>query len=93
MQFESHMLATLLRQSVMKRSQRILLGLNRHGQLPAVLINPKSTAGRIVPGIWLGQPNDFAADGTRYRWLAAADYAVHLGGADPAPDGSANPGT
>ena len=93
MHVKSHMLATLLRQSVMKRSQRILLSLNRHGQLPTILINPRSTAGRIVPGIWLGQPNDFTAVGTRSRWLAAADYVVHLSWADPAPDGSENPGT
>lgn len=86
MQFESHMLATLLRQSVMKRSQKILLSLNRHGQLPTVLINPRSTAGRIVPGIWLGEPKDFTADGTRYRWLSVADYVVHLSWAEPAPD-------
>ena len=93
MHVERKMLATLLRQSVMKRSQRILLPLNGHGQLPTVLINPRNTVGRIVPGIWLGQPNDFTADGTRYRWLSVADFVVHLGWADPAPGASGNPGT
>ncbi|MFC5931922.1 hypothetical protein [Cryobacterium melibiosiphilum] len=92
MQFESNVLATLLRQSVMKRSQRIVLSLNRHGQLPTVLINPRNVAGRLAPGIWLGEPNDFVADGTTYRWMSAADYSVHFGWADSASDESANPG-
>ena len=93
MHVERQILATLLRQSVMKRSQRIFLPLNRYGQLPTVLINPRNTAGRIVPGIWLGEPNDFTADGTTYRWLSVADLVVHLGWPDPAPGGPGNPRT
>ncbi|KGJ79289.1 hypothetical protein GY21_05720 [Cryobacterium roopkundense] len=72
----------LLGRSVMKRSTKIWLRVNDFGQLPTVLVNPRSAHGRIVPGIWLGDPQDFTVDGTTYRWLTAYFDSVGLSG-DP----------
>jgi hypothetical protein len=87
----SQIVVTLIGHSVMKRSRKIVLDMNRYGQLPTVLINPRSTDGRIVPGIWLGDPHDFASDGTTYRWLTAVDDRAPLTGADVDGDETADP--
>ena len=91
MKIESQILVTLLAQSVMKRSKKTLLSLNQFGQLPTVLVNPRSQTGRVVPGIWLGDPQDFTADGTTYRWVTVAHYGLRLAWAGPAADGTENP--
>ena len=70
---KSQIIVTLLTQSLLKKSQKISLSMNQFGQLPAVLINPRSTVGRIIPGIWLGDPQDFTTDGTTYRYLTEGD--------------------
>ena len=63
---KNQIIVTLLKQSAMKKSHKTSLSMNQFGQLPAVLINPTSNTGRIIPGIWLGNPQDFTADGTTY---------------------------
>jgi hypothetical protein len=39
---------------------------NRYGQIPAVLVNPKCVAGSVIEGVWLGDSHDYGADGIRY---------------------------
>jgi hypothetical protein len=39
---------------------------NRHGQIPAVLVDPNSVAGHVVEGLWLGDSRDHGADGITY---------------------------
>lgn len=76
MKLESQILATLLGQSRMKRSKKISVSVNQFGQLPTVLINPRSTTGHIIPGIWLGDPQDFTADGTAYRLVTGTSSSA-----------------
>ncbi len=42
---------------------------NRHGQLPAVIVDPRDSTGREFPGMWLGDAQDRHGDGTSYREL------------------------
>lgn len=44
----------------------ILLNANRHGQLPAVLVDPVDGDGRVVQGMWLGDDLGDRTDGTSY---------------------------
>jgi hypothetical protein len=39
---------------------------NRYGQLPAVLVDPKTIAGPVVEGVWLGDSRNHGADGFNY---------------------------
>jgi hypothetical protein len=39
---------------------------NRHGQIPAVLVDPKSIAGPVLEGVWLGDSRDHDSDGINY---------------------------
>jgi hypothetical protein len=40
---------------------------NRHGQLPAVIVDPRDTSGRVVSGTWLGDSRDERTDGHVYQ--------------------------
>jgi hypothetical protein len=40
---------------------------NRHGQLPAVIVDPRDGHGRVVSGAWLSDSRDQWADGTTYQ--------------------------
>ncbi|MGO4690027.1 hypothetical protein [Glaciibacter sp. 2TAF33] len=51
----------------------VLVPQNQHGQLPAVLVNPIDSRGRVVPGVWLGENTDRAADGAVYRWVKESE--------------------
>jgi hypothetical protein len=42
---------------------------NRHGQLPALIVDPQDASGRTLPGMWLGDVQDRSGDGTSYRQL------------------------
>jgi len=75
---QKEIIVTLLGRNAMTRSQRIPLVVNRFGQLPTVLINPRSRAGHVISGIWLGDPQDLTADGTTYQWVAPSDYVTRL---------------
>ncbi|GEM_PF-4242849 len=44
----------------------ILVNMNRHGQLPAVLVDPLDRDGRVVQGMWLGDDLGDRTDGTSY---------------------------
>jgi hypothetical protein len=39
---------------------------NRHGQLPAVLVDPVDSDGLVVQGMWLGDDLGDRTDGTSY---------------------------
>jgi hypothetical protein len=39
---------------------------NRHGQLPAVLVDPRGCDGRVIEGTWLGDSRDQRMDGITY---------------------------
>lgn len=43
---------------------------NRHGQLPALIVDPEDSSGRALTGMWLGDINDRHTDGTSYRQLS-----------------------
>ena len=45
----------------------VLVGVNRHGQLPSVLVDPVDCTGRVIHGLWLGDSVDDGCDGTTYR--------------------------
>lgn len=47
----------------------VLVNSNRHGQLPAVLVNPVDRTGQVVPGAWLGDALGDGTDGTSYFQL------------------------
>jgi hypothetical protein len=40
---------------------------NRHGQLPALIVDPQDSSGRVFVGMWLGDVQDRSSDGTRYK--------------------------
>jgi hypothetical protein len=40
---------------------------NQHGQLPAVLVDPRDTRGRVISGTWLGDSKDHRMDGSVYK--------------------------
>jgi hypothetical protein len=42
---------------------------NRHGQLPALIVDPRDSTGRVLLGMWLGDVQDRYSDGTSYREL------------------------
>lgn len=42
---------------------------NRHGQLPALIVDPRDSSGRVFVGMWLGDVQDRSSDGTRYKEL------------------------
>lgn len=44
---------------------------NRHGQIPAVLVDPKSVAGSVIEGVWLGDSRDYGPDGINYVLIRA----------------------
>lgn len=44
----------------------VLVGVNRRGQLPAVLEDPVDCTGRVIHGLWLGDSVDDGCDGTTY---------------------------
>jgi hypothetical protein len=48
-----------------------LVPVNRHGQLPAVLVDPITIAGPVVMGVWLGDSRDHDNDGTNYVLITA----------------------
>jgi hypothetical protein len=39
---------------------------NRHGQLPAVIVDPRDNRGHVVSGMWLEDIKAHWADGTVY---------------------------
>ncbi len=45
----------------------VLVGVNRRGQLPAVLVDPVDCTGRVIRGLWLCDSVDDGDDGTTYR--------------------------
>lgn len=47
----------------------VLVGANRHGQLPAVLVDPVDRDGRVAQGTWLGDDLGDRIDGTSYLKL------------------------
>ena len=55
-----------LRRRFVKSSVIVLVGVNRYGQLPAVLEDPVDCTGRIRHGLWLGDSIDDGCDGTTY---------------------------
>lgn len=42
---------------------------NSHGQLPALIVDPRDSTGRELLGMWLGDVQDRHGDGTSYRQL------------------------
>ena len=44
----------------------VLVSVNQHGQLPAVLVDPIDRSGRIAQGTWLGGNLGDGTDGTTY---------------------------
>jgi hypothetical protein len=44
----------------------VLVRVNQHGQLPAVLVDPIDTSGRTAQGIWLGENIGEGIDDTTY---------------------------
>ncbi|TFD56691.1 hypothetical protein E3T41_16090 [Cryobacterium sp. Hh38] len=83
MTFTSQIVIVTLRgHNIIKRSTKVTLDTNQFGQLPTVLVNPRSDAGRTLSGLWLGDPQDFGADGTTYRWLTVAHAGLGLTWAD-----------
>jgi hypothetical protein len=71
-------IVTLRGHNIITRSTKVTLNTNQFGQLPTVLVNPRSDAGRAMSGLWLGDPRDFGADGTTYRWLTVAHAGLGL---------------
>ena len=55
-----------LRRRFVKSSVIVLVGVNRCGQLPAVLVDPVDCEGRVMHGVWLGSSVDDGPDGTTY---------------------------
>ena len=55
-----------LRRRFVKLPVFVLVGVNRRGQLPAVLIDPVDCTGRVIHGLWLGGSVDDGCDGTTY---------------------------
>ena len=49
--------------------ESIAVTVNRHGQLPALIVDPRDSNGQAMPGMWLGEPQDRLIDGTRYNRL------------------------
>lgn len=43
---------------------------DRHGLLPAVIVDPRDTEGRTMPGLWLGDTIG-QLHGTTYRQIAS----------------------
>jgi hypothetical protein len=71
--FANQMIIVTLRgHNIFKRSTKVTLNTNQFGQLPTVLVIPRSDAGRTVSSLWLGDPQDSSADGTTYQWLTVA---------------------
>jgi hypothetical protein len=64
-----NMLVKLYRTRDSFRHVFALVPVNRHGQLPAVLVHPITSAGPVVEGVWLGDSRDHDADGTSYLLL------------------------
>ena len=65
----SNVLVSLYRTRNSLRHVSALVPVNRHDQLPAVLVDPVTIAGPVVEGIWLGDSRDREADGTNYVLL------------------------
>jgi hypothetical protein len=40
---------------------------NRHGQLPAVIVDPRDHLGRVLNGTWIGESRDRQMDGITYE--------------------------
>jgi hypothetical protein len=59
-------IVNLYRTSDSVRQVTVLAPVNRHGQLPAVLVDPMTIAGPVVEGVWLGDSRDRDADGTNF---------------------------
>jgi hypothetical protein len=44
---------------------------NRHGQLPAVIVDPRDDQGCVISGTWLGDSRDGRMDGSVYESVQA----------------------
>jgi hypothetical protein len=64
-----NMLVKLYRTPDSLRHVFALVPVNRHGQLPSVLVDPTTIAGPVVEGVWLGDSRDGDRDGTSYLLL------------------------
>jgi hypothetical protein len=42
---------------------------NQHGELPALIVDPKDSEGRVMAGLWLGQMVGRVFDGTTYHQI------------------------
>ena len=54
---------------------RVYVDINQYGQLPAVIVDPATEDGRVLPGTWLGESHDGRPDGTSYRAGPPRDLA------------------
>lgn len=60
---------TLNHVNALTPSAVVLVNANRHGQLPAVLVDPVDSQGRVRAGTWLGDDLGDRTDGTSYTRL------------------------
>lgn len=42
---------------------------NQHGELPALIVDPKDSQGRVMPGLWLAQMFGRVLDGASYHQI------------------------
>jgi hypothetical protein len=56
---------------------------NRHGQLPAVIVDPRDHHGEVLNGTWLGESRDREMDGTTYESVQLAPSRFAAAGRAP----------
>lgn len=54
---------------------RVCVDINQYGQLPAVIVDPRTEDGGVLPGTWLGESHNSRPDGTSYRAVPRHDLA------------------
>lgn len=49
---------------------------NRHGEVPALIVDPRDSEGRVMPGLWLCEMFGRVMDGTTYRQITSQVHDV-----------------
>lgn len=49
---------------------------NQHGDLPALIVDPRDSEGRVMHGLWLADMFGRVMDGTTYRQIRQAQDVV-----------------
>jgi len=49
---------------------------NQHGEPPALIVDPRDSEGRVMPGLWLGQMSGRVMDNTTYHQISSQVHAT-----------------